>query len=403
MKLRRVKITGIGPVTPAGIGREAFWKGIQEPVSRIRPFNRIGDEWGEFIAAWVEDDELRRACRNIEIDKHAARHSVMAVLGASLALNDAGLAPKDFEGKRYDVVTGTSIMDFAGISREIENVTKKGLRVVNPRVVAVAGLAEIAANISKSMRLRGNNMALQSSCCSSLDAIGYATKAIERGEADLVICGGTEAPLHKHPMLEFRALGLTPGTADRSRDMARPFDLWRTTGVIAEGACLFVLEAEESPRPGYCFVSGYGYATDQDGVVCSGLVASMRSAIADAQLRPDRIDVINACAPGHREVDAAECAVIRKVFRDHSAEIATCSIKGAIGHALGAAPAIQAASAALGLHEGVVVPTVNYRQRDPSCDVRVAPHSRVLAHGSCIVNAHGSSGTNASLVLTRCS
>jgi 3-oxoacyl-(acyl-carrier-protein) synthase len=190
-------------------------------------------------------------------------------------------------------------------------------------------------------------MTLQNSCCSGLDAVGYGAGLVARGEAELVICGGTEAPLHRCPLLELRAAGLTPPTLDMFDRLARPFDLWRTTGVVSEGACMFVLEPEASPRRGYGFISGYAFANDQPGKVCSGLVDAARLAMADAGVNASRIEAIDAWGPGHQLIDAGEASAMRAIFGRGLDQVAAYSIKGAIGSALGAAGAIQVGVSAL--------------------------------------------------------
>jgi 3-oxoacyl-(acyl-carrier-protein) synthase len=389
-------------VTPAGIGREAFWKGIQESVSRVRPLTSIDAEWGEFVAAFIEDDELRPYMTRFREYKQAARHTIMGAAGAVLAIEDAKVDAAMLRRGAGAVVCGTAMMDFGGITLGMDAMISRGMRGVRPRLITVANVAHVAETIAAEFDLKSRNMTVQSSCCSGLDAVGQAAQLIESGEVDFAICGGTESPLYRHPLLEFRAAGMTPASAQLAERQCRPFDLWRTTGVISEGACMFLLEPEESPRPGYAWVSGYAFAGDPPGELCGGLATSISHALINARMRPSEVEAFSACAPGHREVDPAEAAVMSQVFGHRVKDIATYSIKGALGHALAAAPAIQVAAAALGLVEGVIPPTVNFRDRDPTCGVNVSSRLQVIPHQNCVVSAHGSCGTNASLVLKRC-
>ena len=400
---RRVKITGIGPVTPAGIGREAFWQGIQEPVSRIQRFEKLGEEWGDFIAGVVDDDELKRISNEIgaEYPRHLARHSWFGAAASARAVNDAGLDLEELRKMTVALVVGTSVMDFGGITQSIRSVARRGLRGIKPRVVETANVTHVATCISKTLQISGFMQSVQSSCCSGVDAIGMAADLIALGEADVAICGGSESPLFLHPMLEFRAAELTPATIERAESHCRPFDMWRSTGTISEGASMVILEPEESPRPGYAFVSGHSFFSDRSGELCSGFTKSILGALADAGIRKDQVEAISASGPGHFKVDAAESKALDEVFGQGLESIASYSIKGAIGNALGGAPAIQVAAAALGLKFGLIPPTVNWSYPDPTVHLNLSGEVRRIEHEHTIINAHGMGGENATLVLSK--
>lgn len=225
---------------------------------------------------------------------------------------------------------------------------------------------------------------------------------IARGEAELAICGGTEAPLFFHPMLELKMVELAPGNPDQPEKQCRPFDLWRTTGVIGEGACVLILEPESSPRPARAWIEGYSFVTDTlGGEAGNGLYEAMQIALANAAIHPREVDCVNAWGPGHRVIDQAEARAVARLFGEHAREIATVSIKGAIGNPLGAAGAIQTACAALALQHGVIPPTVNWEHPDPACPLNLSSRARITAHRTTVVNSHGLSGTNACLVVKR--
>ena len=403
MRRRRVKITGVGPVTPAGIGREAFWRGIQEPVSYIKPFTKLDAKWGEFIAGTVDDEMLKQVFVDARSDhpRHLARHSWFGAGAALLAVIDSGLALDELHKMSTAVVIGTSVMDFGSITQAIHRVARKGMRGVMPRVVETANVTQVATAISETLEITGSMQAVQSSCCSGLDAVGAAAAMIAGGDTDLAICGGAESPLFLHPMLEFRAAQLTPATIEKAERHCRPFDLWRTTGTISEGAAMMVLEPEESPRPAYAWIAGHSFYNDRDGVLCGGLSNAIKSATADAGLRLNEIEVLSASGPGHREVDAAESKVLTEVFGDSLERIAAYSIKGAIGNSLGGAPAIQLAAAAIGLERQGIPPTVNWSYPDPACPLNLSSSARVIPHDNCLINSHGRGGENAAMVITR--
>jgi 3-oxoacyl-(acyl-carrier-protein) synthase len=402
MRRRRVKITGIGPVTPAGTGREEFWRGILEPVSRVRPFHKLGTEHGQFVAAYMDDFDVSKFVDPTKIPKGAARHSLLAVAAAVLALQDAGITQEEFVAATGAIVTGTSLMDFGAIVSSIDAVTRRGARAAHARTIFTTNVTGVQDAISQVLGASARAMAIQSACCSGMDAIGYAAELISNGEVDMAICGGTEAPLHRFPMLEFRLAGMTPFNSEMPERVARPFDLWRTTGVVSEGATMVVIEPEDSPRPGYSFISGYGFAHDGVDDLCGGIAVAAKQAMAAARVRPPQIEVINAWGPGHRQIDEAEYRAMTNVFPGGLAEIPTVSIKGSVGSALGAAPAIQIATAALGQRFGLVPPTVNWVQSDPGCPLNLTNRMRAIEHQVTLVNSHGIGGVNACMVLERC-
>jgi len=178
--------------------------------------------------------------------------------------------------------------------------------------------------------------------------------------------------------------------------------LWRTTGVIGEGACILILEPESSPRAGYALISGYSFATDTSENSRAGLTDTIRLCLANAGVRPIEIDMISAWGPGHKEIDAIEARVLREIFGDDLDHIPTVSIKGAIGNPFAAAGAIQAGCAALGLRDGFIPPTVNWQRPDPHCLLNLSTKPRFLPFSNALVNSHGVSGTNSSLILQRC-
>lgn len=397
---RRVKITGIGPVTPAGIGREEFFRGINEPVSRVRAITRFDPAAGQFVGAEVADFDLKRYAPD-ENPRRLSRHTQFSLAAAILALQDAGVTPAEIARHNPVVLTGTSIMDFDKIGRGMELVIKKGARYTPGSIMYEASVANVAGKIVEWLGIPARMLTMQTSCCSGLDAVGQAADLIASGQANLALCGGSESPLSYYPMLGFNASELSPATNETPEKACRPFDLWRSTGVLGEGACIFVLEPEESPRPAVAWIAGYSYANDQDGQTAMGLVDSVRQALANALRRPDEVDFINAWGTGHRVIDANESRAMAHLYGRRLAEIPVSSIKGAIGTALGASGPIQAASVALSLRHGVLPPTVNWETPDPACPLNLSSQPRRLPVKLAVVNSHGLSGSNAALVIER--
>jgi 3-oxoacyl-(acyl-carrier-protein) synthase len=397
---RRVKITGIGPVTPAGIGRKEFFAGINKPISRIRAIERFDPSAGMFVGAEVSDFELKHYAPS-ENPKRLSRHTQFSVAAAILALGDAGLTREDLEELRPVVVTGTSMMDFDKIGRGMELVMKKGVRYTQASIMYEASVANVAGKIIDWLGVPARMLTMQTSCCSGLDAVGQAAELIANGQADLSLCGGSECPLSYYPMLGFNASELSPATNEIPTKACRPFDLWRSTGVLGEGACIFVLEPENSPRTALAWITGYGYANDQDGKTAMGLVDAIQLALANALRRPDEVDYINAWGTGHRVIDANECRALQQLYGTRLANIPVSSIKGAIGTPLGASGAIQAASTVLSLQHGLLPPTVNWETPDPSCPLNLSNQLRHLPVKIAVVNSHGLSGSNSALVIEK--
>lgn len=401
MKRRRVKITGLGFVTPAGIGREEFLRMIQEPVSRVVALNRFHEEAGAFVGAEVSKTfKIERFVDGVN-GKRTPRHTQFALAAAMLALRDAGIAPQQARELSPVIMVGAALMDFGAINKGVELILRHGPANALPTSVSTALTSGISAAIGEMIGGTTRAMSLQSACCSGLDAIGEAFDLVATGESDLAICGGTEAPLQFHPMLELKLAGLAPGNPERPEQQCRPFDRWRTTGVIGEGACMVVLEPEESPRPSYAWIAGHGYASDMVEASCRGLLEAVRLATGNAGLRPRDIEAVSAWGPGHKALDAAESTMMREYFGDLLGDVPVSSLKGAIGNPLAAAGAIQVGCAALGLQHGFIPPTVNWLHPDPACPLNLSARPRYVSHRNTLINAHGLSGSNSCLVITR--
>ena len=221
--------------------------------------------------------------------------------------------------------------------------------MAHARTIYTTNVTGVQDAINQALGASARSMAIQSACCSGMDAIGFAAEMISNGEVDMAICGGTEAPLHRFPMLEFRLAGMTPFNSEMPERVARPFDLWRTTGVVSEGATMLVIEPEDSPRPGYSFISGYGFAHDEADDLCGGMAMATRQALAQARLRPAQIEVINAWGPGPSGDRPGRIrSAGRRFFRRFCRRFRRSPSRApSAARAPGAAPAIQVATAAL--------------------------------------------------------
>lgn len=185
-----MKITGVGPVTPAGVGVEAFWRGITARRSWVRPFSLLDDRMGPLVAAQVPNNELKRIIAGLDVPRGVARHSLFAVAGSLLALTDAGIELEKLRSQRLAVVSGSSLLDFGGIGKAISAVNNKGAKAAQARVVYTTTLTAVPQLICSVLGVEGRTLSIQSSCCSGMDAIGQAALMVESGEVDLAICGG---------------------------------------------------------------------------------------------------------------------------------------------------------------------------------------------------------------------
>jgi 3-oxoacyl-(acyl-carrier-protein) synthase len=398
---RRVKITGIGPVTPVGIGRESFFQGINEPISRVHEITRFDSRGGVFVAAEIEDFVLAEWVAASGNPKRIPRQTQFALAGTALALADAGISLKDLEGVEPVIVNGSALQDPEITHRTYSGVATKGPRHAVPAAIYDAGPSSITNAVATLLNTRCRTIALHSACCAGLDAVGHGAEMIASGQAEIAICCGTEAPVFNQPMLELNLAKLSPRNARKPTEMGRPFDLWRNTGVIGEGACVLILEDEDSPRPAYAWVGGYAYGNDALGSSGNGLASTMKMALANAQCRPATVDLINAWGPGHTEIDAVEAQCLLHLFGERLKRIPAVSLKGAIGNPLAAAGSIQVASAALSLRTGRIPPTVNWETPDPDCPLNLSTGARDVGCTVALVNAHGLCGTNASMIILR--
>jgi 3-oxoacyl-[acyl-carrier-protein] synthase II len=398
---RRVKITGLGPVTPAGIGRENFFAGINETVSRVQEITTFDSRAGSFVAANIPEFLLSDWAEDMGNPKRIPRQTQFALAGFMLALADAGLSIDELIDTDPVVVNGSAFPDPELTQRTVAGVLTKGPRHAIPAAIVDAGPSAITGAIAKLLKTKCRTIALQSACCAGLDAIGHGAEMISTGQAEFAICCGTEAPLFSQPMLEFGMMKMSPRNARKPKEMGRPFDLWRNTGVIGEGACVVILEAEASPRPACAWIDGYAYGNDDQGSPANGLSATMRMALANAQCHASSIDLINAWGPGHIVIDATEAECLWRLFGERLKSIPAVSLKGAIGNPLAAAGAIQVASATLSLQTGVIPPTVNWETPDPECPLNLSGRAREVGCTRVLINAHGLCGTNASMVLSR--
>ena len=409
IKRNRVVITGIGILAPNGIGLEAFWESLLAGRSGIGPItlfdangyrSRIAGEIKNFNPEDYIEPELR--------PKRMARHTQLAYAAAMMALRDAGLDPNNLElPSPTPVVIGVSTSAIDVIESVYFAMRDNGPNRA-PTTSAAASIPQAAANvIADRIGISANAATVSSACPSGVDALADAAAMIRSAEAEIAIAGGADAPITPLTMASFIASGLSSSRNSEPEKASRPFDLYRDSGVISEGACVMVLEnlerAEARGARLYIEISGYGKQRDLDPQKPAwGLEDSIKIALANAHRTTDDVDYICAYGPGHPVLDAAEVGVIKKVFQRRAYDVPVSSIKGVTGNPLAAGGPFQVASCALVIRDQIIVPTANYETPDPACDLDFVPKRARKAKVNCaLVNVRGLGGNASSLVVDR--
>ena len=408
MKRNRVVITGMGILAPNGIGNDKFWESLLAGRSGIGPItlfdasdlkSRIAGEVKNFDPHDYIEPELK--------PKRMARHTQFAYAAAMMALKDAGLEVSEADlPSPTPVVVGVSTSAMDIIERSISNFAERGENGISPTAVGALTPQAAANVIADRIGVHAHASTVSSACPSGLDALAIAATMIESGAAELAIAGGADAPITKHTFAAFIATGMSSCRNGEPERASRPFDLERDSGVISEGAGMFVLEDLEraEARGARSYLEINGYARQRDDIPenpGSGLLGSMRLALANSSRSIDAIDYICAYGPGHPVLDAAEVRYIKEVFGERAYSIPISSIKGVTGNPLAAGGPLQVAACALSLRDQIIPPTANYELPDPDCDLDFVPRPRKAKLDSILLNVRGLGGSASSLVVSR--
>ncbi len=408
---RRVVVTGLGAVSPLGLDVPSTWQGMVE-----------GRSGADFITLFdASDHDTKFACevKNFEatnfMDRKEARRTdrfvQLAIAAALEAVNDSGLAINENNAERVGVVVGSGVGGLGVLTEQFRVLFDRGPSRVSPFLVPMFIIDMAAGQVSIRLGARGPNWAAVSACASSGDAIGESMEIIRRGDADVMVAGGTEAAIVPIGVAGFNAARAMSTNNEDPRRASRPFDAKRDGFVMGEGAALLILEdLEHAQARGariYCELAGYGASADayhitlpcEDG---AGAASSMRRAIEKSGLRPDEIDYINAHGTSTPAGDRIETLAIHQVFGEHASKLAVSSTKSMTGHLLGAAGAIEALASILAIQEGIIPPTINYEYPDPECDLDYVPNeSRRRPVRVALSNAFGFGGHNATLIFRK--
>jgi 3-oxoacyl-[acyl-carrier-protein] synthase II len=398
MTRRRAVITGIGPITCIGIGRDEFWRGMRAEKSGIQSISsfdtaEFNAHCGGEIPNWMPEDHFPPH-RLKRLDRYAQ----FAVASAKMALDDARLPySQETPQHRVGVSFGTALGGVANAEYQHAHFLKKGTRGVNQTLALQVFGGSAHSNIAIEFGFRGVGTTNSNSCASGTIAVGEALRYIRDDFADVIVAGGAEAP-----MSQWRG---DPALA------CRPFDLMRDGFVMGEGAASLVIEELEhaQKRGAHILAEVLGYSLNNDAFhmtspLPSGesCIRAMREALADARLAPEQIDYINAHASSTQLNDSTETMAIKEVFGERSSTLPVSGTKAYTAHPLGATGAMEAAICALAIDEGWLPPTLNRHDPDPACDLDVVPnHGRPAELNYVMSNSFGFGGINACVVLGR--
>jgi 3-oxoacyl-[acyl-carrier-protein] synthase II len=407
--MRRVAVTGLGAVTPVGNDAPSTWRAAvagESGVDFIRSFD--ADGFPVRIAAEVKDFDPSSVATPREVRK-LDRNVLLALGAAREAVADAGL--NGFDPARVGIVLGSAIGGFLGIMEQAEVLRARGADRVSPNFLPNVLVDSASGQVAISLGIRGPNYAVVSACATGSHAVGEGAELIRRGDADAVLAGGTEACMHPLILAGFCAMRGLVAEEEHPPRASRPFDATRAGFVMGEGACVLVLEELEAARRRgaevYAEVLGYGASNDahhmaQPDPESVGVAEMMRAALARTGVEPSRVGYVNAHGTSTPLGDAAETKALKDVFGDHAYSLAVSSTKSVMGHCFGAAGAIEAMMCVLALRDGVLPPTINYENPDPSCDLDYVPNeAREAQVDVALSNAMGLGGHNGCVLLGR--
>lgn len=408
---RRVVVTGMGAVTPLGIGVDTYWEGLITGRSGVGPITHFDcSAIATRIAAQVEGFDPE-----VYIDRKDAkrmdRFVQFAIAASHMAVQNSGLEITDDNRAGVGVFIGSGIGGIATLEEQHRKMVEGGLGRVSPFFVPMMIANMATGHVAKIFGAQGPSEAVVTACATSTNAIGDAYKVIRRGDAVAALAGGTEAAVTPLAMAGFSNMRAMSRRNDEPERASRPFDTGRDGFILGEGAGIVLLEdleaAEARGAKIYAEVIGYGMSNDAYDMVHpapegAGAARAMAAALKDAEVDPTAIGYINAHGTSTPAGDVLEVMAIKKIFGDHAYRLAVSSTKSMTGHLLGAAGAIEAIATALALHNGILPPTVNLDDPDPECDLDFVPHkAREQQVELAVSNSFGFGGHNASIVLKR--
>lgn len=410
MEKRRVVVTGIGAVTPLGNDADTTWKNIIDGVSGIGPVTRLNaDDFPAKVAAEVKEFNVENFIDRKDARK-MDRFTHYAVAASLMAVKDSGLEITDENAPRVGVWIGSGIGGMETFEQQHETFMNRGYRRVSPFFVPMMIPDMATGQVSITLGARGFNSCTVTACATGTNSIGDAFKVIQRGDADVMVTGGAEAPITKMSFAGFCA-NTALSTNHDPQSASRPFDKNRDGFVMGEGAGIVVLEdLEHALARGakiYAEIVGYGATGDAYHITApapegEGGARAMKMALDDAGLAPEEVGYINAHGTSTEYNDKYETMAIKTVFGEQAYNLAVSSTKSMTGHLLGAAGGIEAIFTVLALKEGMLPPTINLETPDPDCDLDYVPNkARKQQVDAAISNSLGFGGHNATIAFRR--
>ncbi len=408
---RPVVVTGLGVISPVGIGWQNFWRALltgTNGVGKITHFDPA--QFSTQIAAEVTDFKPEDYLDRHEL-KRMDRFTQFAVVAAKMAVEDSGLTMAEEDSDDVGVVIGSGIGGIETMEQQAKILHTKGPGRVSPFFVPMMISNMASGQVAISLGAKGPNTSVVTACASSTHALGEALRLIQHGEAEVMLAGGAEAAITPLAVAGFCSMKAMSTRNDEPKRASRPFDAHRDGFIMGEGAAVLVLESlEHAQQRGatiYARLAGYGATSDAYHIVANspdgeGAARAMKRALADAQLNLTDVDYINAHGTSTQLNDSSETAAIRSVFGEHARKLAISSTKSMTGHLLGGAGAVEAVATVLAIRDEVAPPTINYQHPDPACDLDYVPNqARPLKVRAALSNSFGFGGHNAVIAFTR--
>ena len=408
---RRVVVTGIGVVSPAGSNVDTFWKNITDGKSFISQITKFdASDYPVRIAAEVKDFNPEDYFDRKELKK--TDEFVQFAYGASKqAVDMAGLDLDSIDRNRAGIIIGSGIGGIKTIEKQHQILLERGPKRISPFFVAMEIINMAAGYVSIKLQFKGPNISVVTACATGTHSIGEAFRTIKYGDADVMLAGGTESAITPLGVAGFAAAKALSTRNDDPERASRPFEKNRDGFVMGEGAGILLLEElEHARRRGaeiLAEIVGYGTSGDAYHITApapggEGAARAIRNAISDAGISPSDIDYVNAHGTSTKFNDLYETMAIKSVFGEHAYRVKVSSIKSMIGHLLGAAGGVEAVSCVLTLKTGIIPPTINYEEPDPECDLDYVPNTAVKTSVNYVLkNSFGFGGTNACLVFKK--
>lgn len=400
----RIVITGLGVISPLGIGHDVFWEGLlagRSGISELTSFDT--SEYAIKRGGEVRGFDPQRYMAAATAER-LGRGAQFAVAAARMALEDARLAAEDLPRDRVGVCLGTTVAESQAVEQCTEIGFREGLAAVEPGLFRQCPGYNMPASVAAEFGLGGPNMLLPTACAAGNYAIGYAFDLLRRGRAEIMLAGGVD-PFSQNAFTGFHKLN------SMAKDVPRPYSAGREGMMVSEGAGLLVLEslerASERHATIYAEILGYGLSCDAHHMTAPhpegrGALRAMEQAIQRAGLAPEDLDYINGHGTGTLLNDRIETQAVKRLLGERAYQVPISSIKSMLGHTLGAASALEAITCALAVKHGIIPPTANYQAPDPDCDLDYVPHvARQAPLRVVMSNAYAFGGNNAALIIGR--